>query len=106
MWTQDIIESLAVFKAEGLTFAESWEAAVEMYPPRGRDLGPAAPSLLEEDESPAEFLRHVADDAWHGRCPVLRHLTNAMELIEQADEPRVVVGRGAGQRAHLAGGDT
>lgn len=106
MWTADVIQSLAVFKAEGLDFGAAWESALEMYPPRGRDLGPTVPSLLDEDESPAEFLRRVASDAWHGRCPVLRHLANAMELIEVTDEPQVLVGRGAGQRAHLAGGDT
>lgn len=104
MWSCDMVAALAAGKAEGLDFDQAWAEALEMYPPRGRDLGPTVPSLLDEDESPAVFLERVCRDAWSGERPVLRHLANAMELIEVLDEPQTALVRPGG-RSHLAGTD-
>jgi hypothetical protein len=106
MWCQQIVDTLSACKAEGYAFEDAWTEAVELHPPRGRDLGPSAPSLLDEDEAPAVFLKRVCRDAWSGARPVLRHLANAMELIEVLDEPGVAVARPAGARTHLAAGDS
>jgi hypothetical protein len=107
MWSCSIVEALAAGKAEGLTFDQAWAEALEMYPPRGRDLGPTVPSLLDEDESPAVFLERVCRDAWSGARPVLRHLANAMELIEVLDQPGVETARtrAGASRAHMVAGD-
>jgi hypothetical protein len=100
MWTSDVIAALAAAKSEGMTFETAWATVIDRFPPSGRDAGPARMALFSDDgETPAEFLRRVAADAWEGRRPVLRHLAHALELIEQVDEPRIVTGRGHGAHA-------
>jgi hypothetical protein len=86
-WSEGMVDTLLDCKVSGMAFEAAWLYALVVHPPRGRDLGPSRPTLLNEDgtlpeESPVEFLRRVADDAWHGRKPLLRHTTHLRELID------------------------
>lgn len=83
-WTAAVVGYLCQLKADGRDFDESWELAVRRFPPRGRDLGEARPTLWAApgDESVVAATRRFCDDAWHGRRPALRHF--AVESMRDA----------------------
>jgi hypothetical protein len=73
-WTGLVVSRLTEAKAAGVPFERAWRLALEAYPPRGRDQGPAVPSLLDSEPSVVEFFRAACSDAWHGRRPELARL--------------------------------
>jgi hypothetical protein len=94
-WSSRVIDELAELKAQGYDFQEAWRAAMQEHPPRGRDRGMRAPALFDDErhvepvESPVEFLKRACEDAWRGRRPVLRYLTDLWGL-GQRDESEFV----------------
>lgn len=88
-WSSRVIQTLLVLKRAGLDFEDSWRFALEQHPPRGRDLGEQRPTLFAEgaegELSPVEFLRVSAEDAWHGRRPILTHLVIPDRAPERAE---------------------
>lgn len=79
MWHERVVRELCEMKTTGVPFETAWRLALERHPPMSRDMGPACPCLFDEETSVVEFVRVAAEDAWHGRRPVLRHLKQALE---------------------------
>lgn len=90
-WSTRVVDELARLKEQGYDFQEAWRAAMQEHPPRGRDRGLRAPALFDDErhvepmESPVEFLKRATEDAWHGRRPVLRYLTDLWDLGQRDD---------------------
>lgn len=102
-WAEAMVEELAELKAAGWEFDQAWRAAVRDHPPRGIDRGRTVTALFEDEEHPepveslVDFLRRVADDAWHDRRPLLRPLGGLLEMIEGL-EAAAVARKAAGPR--------
>jgi hypothetical protein len=77
-WTALVVTRLAEYKRAGVPFERAWRLALIAHPPRGRDRGPAMPSLLDSEPSVVEFFEAACSDAWHGRRPELKHLDAAL----------------------------
>lgn len=84
-WTTEVVDELVVLKrGGGVSFDQAWRQVLATHPPRGRDVGPSAPTLFAslEEPAPVEFLRRACSDAWHGERPELRILPLLMETGE------------------------
>lgn len=89
-WSSRIITTLRDLKDTGLAFDDAWRLALERHPPSARDDGYRETLFVLDgdgsDLSPVAWLHAVAGDAWHGRKPVLRYLTDALELVADTDD--------------------
>jgi hypothetical protein len=65
-WTETVVARLAEAKRAGVPFERAWRDVLVECPPRGRDRGPAVPSLLDSEPSVVEFFHGACSDAWHG----------------------------------------
>jgi hypothetical protein len=81
-WQSDVVDTMLDLKRDGQSFDGAWRAALELHPPRGRDMGPERPTLLDRDESVVAFFRAACSDAWHNRRPALQHF-HASLLIDR-----------------------
>jgi hypothetical protein len=88
-WQSNVVEHMRGLRANGTRdFEEAWRLALRAFPPRGRDMGPVTPTLLDDDgETVVAFFRRVADDAWHGRAPALQHFHPSLLLGDDGSEP-------------------
>lgn len=72
-WSTSVVGYLVSEKRRGETdFNAAWRRAVKRFPPKGRDLGDAEPTLFPiedgqqgHDVSLVEFTEFVAGQAWH-----------------------------------------
>jgi hypothetical protein len=85
-WQQVVVGRLIELRAQdGPDFERHWTATLKLYPPTGRDVGPARPTLFDEQGRAAHtligFFKRVCDNAYHDRVgpkgsgngPALRH---------------------------------
>lgn len=81
-WQSDVVDTMRDLRRDGQDFDGAWNTAITLHPPRGRDMGPERPTLLDRDESVVMFFRRVCEDAWAGRQPALAHFHPSL-LIER-----------------------
>ena len=75
-WSAEMVATLCMLKRAGYDFDSAWVEALRTHPPRGSEHRGELTLLQDTREVDAvEFLRRSAEDAWHGRRDVLRHLT-------------------------------
>lgn len=95
-WTALVTDELLVLKRSGVEFDAAWSLAVGKHRPplRAQAVGDGLTTLFDldgsvpDDEPLVDFVRRVADDAWHGRRPALGHLRDVVEeLFEDWSEP-------------------
>lgn len=86
-WAADVVDHMLDLKQAGWAHEEAWRSAMRAHPPRGRDLGPERPSLLDEDESVAAFFKRATYDAWHGLRPALAHFHASLLQDVDLSEP-------------------
>jgi hypothetical protein len=98
-WQALVVETMLELRRDGQDFDGAWNAAMTLHPPRGRDLGPERPTLLDRDESLVMFFRRCCEDAWHGRRPGLAHFDAS--LLMEPDGTTAVVRAARHRRVHF-----
>lgn len=88
-WESRVIDTLCDLKRRGHGFDAAWGMALRAHPPSARALGYRETLFAvdgEQDElSTVEWVRWAAEEAWHGRRPVLTHLANALGMTDVRD---------------------
>ena len=74
-WAGEVVAYLGEAKTAGVDFDTAWHNALFHHPPRGPGMGRRQLSFEDTEETLVDFFRRVTEDAWHGRRPVLRHLS-------------------------------
>jgi hypothetical protein len=81
-WSRAVVASLCTSKKAGWSFEQSWVIALKEFPaPRTRVVAEVQLSLVGdgamdyEEETIAEFLKRVAQDAFDGERPALKHFS-------------------------------